>query len=374
MSLTNTPPTGDDPTAPEFAARLLWRAVLGGATDDAMAAESVVANLRRLAARLAARCSAGWAAALLAPLEALVEAPLVDPAAAKSAALLSKLTRAAQEMALRRMIDAGLHPVALKGFANAHALYDDPVPRIVGDLDVLLPRSEIGAAIDLFVPLGYRFGGTRQTRWGFISDASYVPFYSPDGITNIDLHVEPDAWPLPRGLTADAVRAGARDLTLVGGVVRVPRDEHVLLICVSNMAKDRFGWQTLSKAIDAARLLTRRGAVLDWQEIERCADRARLRRSLQAALALLVALGLPASSIPVAAPPPRGLAGRTWHQVLADWWAVFPDELSAWDLLWRDLTLAQSPATLVRLNWWRLKGLWRPDPGLPQQARARGMG
>ncbi|HJQ60368.1 MAG TPA: nucleotidyltransferase family protein [Vineibacter sp.] len=363
-----------DPTGLNSAAQLLWRALLGAAIDDRPVPPPTATDLRILADRLTRRCSAGWAASLLAPLAPVVDAPLVDPAAAMSARLLSKLTQAAQEAALRRMIAAGLHPVALKGFANAHLLYDDPTLRIVGDLDVLLPRSEIGAAVDLFVPLGYRFGGTRQTRWGFISDASYVPFYSPDGVTNIDLHVEPDAWPLPRGLGAADVLGDARALALPGGPVRVPRDEHTLLICLSNIAKDRFGWQTLSKAIDAARLLTRRGASLDWREIERRATLARLRRPLDALLALLVALGLPPSAIPMTPRPPRGLAGRAWRQVLADWQAVFPRELSGTDLLWRDLALAQTPATAARLNWWRLKGLLRPESGLPAEARDRGLG
>lgn len=373
--MPSTTGSGDKriPSVPERATRLLWQAVLTGGVDVESIDPPTAAGLRILAARLAARCSAGWATTLLAPLAPLVGTPLIDPAAATSAGLLSKLTLAAQTSALRRMVDASLHPVALKGFANAHLLYDEPQPRIVGDLDLLLPRSEIGAAIDLFVPLGYRFGGERQTRWGFISDASYVPFYSPDGITNIDLHVEADAWPLPRGLTACEVLAEARELSLPGGVIRVPREEHVLLICISNIAKDRFGWQTLSKAIDAARLLTQRGVTLDWGEIDRRAARAGLVRSLGALLALLAALGLPLPSSVRVAAPLRGLAGRTWRQVLADWRAVFPDELSATDLLWRDLTLTQTPATFARLNWWRLKGLVRPDSGVPPEARARGL-
>ena len=65
-------------------------------------------------------------------------------------------------------------------------------------------------------------GGARQARWGFVSDASYVPFHSPDGVTNIDLHVEPDAWPLPLGLPAD-------DAT-VPDVRRKSHDE--VLVCV----------------------------------------------------------------------------------------------------------------------------------------------
>jgi hypothetical protein len=368
-----TEATGD---APAFvpASRLLWQVVFTGATGTATVDRATAAALRQLVERFAARCSAGSAAALLAPLEPLLGAPPVDPATAKSSMLLSRLMLASQGAALRRMTEAGLHPVVLKGLANAHLLYDPPAPRITGDLDVLLPRSEIGAAIDLFAPLGFRFGSTRRTRWGFVSDASYVPFYSPDGITDIDLHIEPDAWPLPRGLSGDDVRAGARELASPEVTFRAPRDEHVLLICASNIAKDRFGWQALWKTIDAARLLMRCGPALDWDEIGTRAARARLTRPLDALIALLVTLGLPASRLPRVPPAPRGLAGRTWRRVARDWQDVFPGELSGVDLLWRDLSLVQSPATFARFNWWRLKGMLRPQTGIPREARARGLG
>jgi hypothetical protein len=97
-------------------------------------------STRVLAARLAARCSPGWAASLLAPLTPLLGAPAIDPAAAASSALLSRLAVAAQVKALRQMGAAGLHPVVLKGLANAWLLHAPPTPRVVGDLDVLLAR------------------------------------------------------------------------------------------------------------------------------------------------------------------------------------------------------------------------------------------
>ncbi|HKU99638.1 MAG TPA: nucleotidyltransferase family protein [Vineibacter sp.] len=353
------------------AAALLWRTVLTGTPGVASLDAATADTVRVLAGRLAARCSAGWTASLLAPLTPLLGAPAVDPAAATASVLLSRLTLAAHISALRRLTEAGLHPVVLKGLANAHRLHDPPTPRVLGDIDVLLPRAEIGPAIDLFLPLGFRFGGVRRTRWGFVSDASYVPFHSPDGITNIDLHVEADAWPLPRGLPADDVRAGVQALALPDGVVHMPRDEHVLLICVSNIAKDRFGWQTAAKVIDAARLLLRHGAGLDWREIDARAARARLSRPLDALLALLVALDFPSSAMPRPARPPRGLAAVTWRRIVDDWRTVFAGDLSGRALLWRDLTLMQSPATFARFNWWRVKGLVRPADGIPPEAKGR---
>lgn len=366
-------PQAGDPRLAGNASHLLWHAVLTGSVDGTAVDPAAAAMVPTLAARLARRCSPGWAASLLAPLTPVLGYPVVDSAASMPSLLMSKLTLASQVAALRRIHDAGLRPVVLKGLAHAHLLYDAPAARVMGDLDLLLERSAVGPVIDLFVPLGYRFGGARQTRWGFVSDASYVPFHSPDALTNIDLHVEADSWPLPLGLSAADVIAAAQTLALADAAIRCPRDEHILLICASNVAKDRFGWQTLSKVIDSARLLMRRGPMLDWDEIGRRAARARLDRALQALLALLVTLGLPRAAVPQRVQPPRGMALRTWRRIVADWQAVFPDDLSGATLLWRDLTLVQTPATFARLNWWRLKGLVRPSDGLPPEAHGRGL-
>ncbi|MBL8673730.1 MAG: nucleotidyltransferase family protein [Rhodospirillales bacterium] len=359
-------------TAAGRAARILWTTALTGTAPPDASSEDLTAVSRTLVDRLLRRVSPGWAASLLAPLASRFGTPLVDPAAARPAALLSKLTLAAQAAALARLDAAGVPAVALKGFANAHLLHPDPSARIVGDLDVLVPRDALGAAIDVFAPLGYRFGGVGARRWGFVSDASFVPFHSPDGVVNIDLHVAPDAYPLTLGLPAADVFAGARAVAGPAGPFRAPKDEHVLLICASNAAKDRFGWQTISKMVDAARLLVARGASLDWDEIDRRAGAARLRRALDVTLALLVALGLPSTAIPAGrGAPPRGYAGAVFASVVGEWLAMFPDDVSGAAALWREAVLVHAPATVARLNARRLAGLLRPGDGVPAEARGR---
>jgi hypothetical protein len=294
----------------------------------------------------------------------------VDLPTAPQALLLARLTHAAQSEAMRLMAEAGLEPVALKGFANAHALYDDSAARITGDLDILVRREQLAAVIDLFGKRGYGFAADGRRRWGFVSDASFVPFFSPDGVCNIDLHVEADSWPLHVGLPADDVRAAARRVAYAHGTFVAPAPEHALLIAISNIAKDRFSAPTISKAIDLSRLLARRQGDLDWSEIETRGRRAALMPALHATLALLVELGLPQALVPPGlSRRPTGLAGQVFARVLADWLAMFPRDCGAATLLTREALLAREPSTFVALNLRRLRGLVRRGDGIPPEAR-----
>jgi hypothetical protein len=315
------------------------------------------------AERLARRLSPAWVSSLLKPLT-------VDLATGPNARLVARLAHAAQGEAMRLMAEAGLEPVALKGFANAHALYDDPAARISGDLDVLVRRDQLAAVIDLFGRRGYGFAADSRRRWGFVSDASFAPFFSPDGVCNIDLHVEADSWPLHVGLPADDVRAAARRVAYAHGGFLAPAPEHALLIAVSNIAKDRFSAPTISKAIDLSRLLARRRGDLDWAEIQARGARAALMPALRATMALLVELGLPRTLVPPAlSRRPSGLAGRVFARVLADWRALFPRDCGATTLLTREALLAREPSTVVALNLRRLRGLLRRGDGVPPEAR-----
>lgn len=344
----------------ESAARALWATVLGGRAPTPW---PPAADLLRPAEQLARRLSPVWAMSLLKPLT-------VDLPAAPNALLVARLTYAAQGQAMRLMAEAGLEPVALKGFANAHALYDDPVARISGDLDVLVRRDQLAAVIELFGRRGYGFAADGRRRWGFVSDASFVPFFSPDGVCNIDLHVEADSWPLHVGLPAEAVRANARRIAYGHGTFAAPAPEHALLIAVSNIAKDRFSASTVSKAVDLSRLLARRQGELDWAEIELRGKRAALMPALHASLALLVELGLPRESVPPAmSRRPSGLAGQVFARVLADWLAMFPRDCGAATLLAREALLVREPSTFIALNLRRLRGLLRRGDGIPPEAR-----
>ena len=129
--------------------RLVWRCLLGQPVDWRPGA-FFSRPAGELVGRIAARLSRSFIEALLAPLNCKLPG-------ATNALLLSRLNYTAQKRAFERLEAAGLAPIALKGFANAHRLYPDPVPRIVGDLDVLLERRHLRTAIELLAPDGFRF-------------------------------------------------------------------------------------------------------------------------------------------------------------------------------------------------------------------------
>jgi hypothetical protein len=327
-------------------------------------------GLAILAERLAHRLSPAWVASLLAPLTTSGVPLPIDPIKARQALMVARLTLGAQAEAMRLMEAAGLEPVALKGYAHAHALYDEPAARMSGDLDVLVRRAHLAAVIDLFGKRNYAFAADGRRRWGFVSDASFVPFFSPDGLCNIDLHVEADSWPLHVGLPADDVRRAARRIPYAHGTFAAPSPEHALLIAISNIAKDRFFAPTLSKAIDLSRLLARHAGHLDWSEIETRGRRAALMPTLHVTFALLVALGLPQALVPEALTQrPTGLSGQAFTRLLVDWLAMFPRDPGAASLLAREALLAREPATFVALNLRRLRGLMRRGDGIPPEAR-----
>ena len=351
----------------EAAARPVWTVLL---TGQPPAAPPPADGLSILAERLGRRLSPAWAASLLKPLSVSGTATPIDPAKAQHALLIARLTLGAQAEAMRLMAEAGLDPVALKGFAHAHELYPDPAARITGDLDVLICRDQLAAVIDLFGKRSYAFAADGRRRWGFVSDASFVPFFSPDGLCNIDLHVEADSWPLHVGLPADDVRKAARRIAYAHGTFAAPSPEHACLIAISNIAKDRFFAPTLSKVIDLSRLLARHQGGLDWREIETRGRRAALMPALNVTLALMVTLGLPRALVPEAlSRRPVGLAGQVFARMLADWLAMFPRDPGGAALLTREALLVREPATFVALNLRRLRGLIRRSDGIPPEAR-----
>jgi hypothetical protein len=309
-------------------------------------------------------------------LDGTATTPAIDATRARHSLLLNRLNRHRQVECLRHLANAGIETVAMKGFASGYTLYPDPDLRITGDLDVLVRHAEVRAAARVFLDLGFRVATEIPlAAWGFTSEASFLPIVSADEVANVDLHVEPDCYPLYRGLDASAVFAGARRIEASGLAVRIPAPEHALLIAVSNATKERFDRATIKSLLDLPRLLRAR---LDWPEITRRAGAARLQRPLVATLALLRVLGLPAALVPSGlADLPGALAGRLARAELAriavEVGHFFPGAVSAADKVRREVLLTAEPAAIAYRAWLRLRGLVRPRTGDPAPADRGGL-
>jgi hypothetical protein len=177
---------------------------------------------------------------------------------------------------------------------------------------------------------------------------------SADGQVALDLHVAPDAWPATRSLDVDTVfrRAEpfqAADLDLLG-----PAPEHAFFLLVTNIAKDRFGPEGVRKIVDAMLLCLRRR--VDWEEVAFLAKRS---------LGLLRILGARTGA------PDRlhwdlgPLSRHEVESVAALYRKGRVPRLGFSGKLRREFLLGPDPISVFRINLKRLRGLMRPQTGLP---------
>jgi hypothetical protein len=346
--------------APAEGYEALWRALFRPETVAPPAAP----GLEAAAARFAEHVSPALAAYLLEPAAATL-GPLVDPARAREARLLGRFNLAAQRKCLALVQAAGVEAVALKGFANAHLIYPEPELRLFGDLDLLIRPQALGPLTKTLAAEGYRFEPPPEPPWGFMAEGSFVPFVSADDACNLDLHLEPDSYPIGRALTAERIFAAARSLQLGDLALRVPSAEHALILCISNAAKDKFGPYSVRKLIDGQRILAQQPG-LDWDGVVACLRAGQSLLPARVFFALLARLGAPLPALPAILTAPLG-GWRTaeLERLVADYRALFPRPLGWLDLLRREALLCAEPRVALHMQAKRLAGLLRPRTGLP---------
>lgn len=298
---------------------------------------------------------------------------VLDAGAVHQSRLNNRFRMAGQRECLAEIGRAGIEVVAIKGYALAHTLYDPPEVRAVGDIDILVRASDRDRLLAHLLDRGYVFEPLPRPPWGFISEASYAPFVSPDGVCNLDVHIHPDCFPAYRSLTTDLVFAAARTLEGSGGVTfRAASPSHAFLLCATNVAKDKFGPFAARKLADAMRLA--RTGTIEWDRLDTLAGEGGYAIPYRIFLRLLVDLGLDASHLPDAAraPVPARLA-REYARMRDDTLALYPREYGLLATLRRELLLSTEPAVGLRNAWSRIRGLARRDDGVPEIGRAAGV-
>jgi len=252
---------------------------------------------------------------------------------------------------------AGHDVICLKGTATAALLYPEPDARPMADLDLLAPQSGLLALVEWLHGQGFRFAPRRsRAPWGLIGDASFRPLLASDGTLNLDLHIEPDAWPLHRGLDAAAVRLASRPCETEAGTIRIPSPSHLLLLAASHAGRDLFATDTFKNLVDGLFLVAGRAGPLDWTEIERRAGAGLVRRPLRVFRGLLATLA--------GAPAADPFVGS-----LAESFLRFDPAARTLELPWvaklgREWRGSDPGIPLHRLGQ-RLYGLARPWDGLP---------
>jgi len=342
----------------------LWRTALGIAPRRAAALPADAgAGLARLAGE-------AFAADVVQRLD-----PGRPPAAlARQSRLRNRFVRLNGTGWARLAAERGIAVVCLKGLAAAHTLYDEPDLRQMSDADLLVRPADRDRLLDVLEAAGLAFVAPRaRSPWGFVGDASYLPLVSPDGAANVDVHVHPDAWPLHRGLSTEAVFAAARPAATPRGPILVPAPTHALLIAASNAARDLFAPAAAWKLLDGARLLAGWAGPVDWDEIECRTTAAGMQRPLAAYLELLRRLGAGLPGLPAALGwRPGPLARAAFERLVADWLACDGRPVPAGRRFAREWLLAAGPRIALGRNLRRATGLLSPRPGLPAGRRRPG--
>jgi hypothetical protein len=191
--------------------------------------------------------------------------------------------------ALRELAQAGIATMVLKGAALAVLYYRDVGLRPMDDVDVLVPTHQAGAAIDVLRQLGWtpRYRVTaRHVQVGHAVDFADARAYRID----LHWHLLPEScWP-----SADATFwEHAQRATIHGVEVAVLHPtEQLFHVCTHGVK-----WEPLAPVrwvADAAVIVTRAEAEIDWDRLAGQAERHRLTLPLRAALRYLRdMLGLP---------------------------------------------------------------------------------
>jgi hypothetical protein len=208
---------------------------------------------------------------------------------------------------LLRLLDAfatsGIRAVPFKGPMLGMLAYGSPSLREAGDLDLLVPRADMGRAHDLLISLGHRptFPTATASEAAYLQSlcaarrAAYLHAHSEhhlvrdDGL-NIDLHWALAVADFHLRLDEQELWSGLATMEFFGRSLQTFGREELLLVLCINGAKDC--WERIDRITDIAGLLRRCGD-LDWDRIERRA------RSIGATRILCLGLSLAATLLSI---------------------------------------------------------------------------
>lgn len=216
------------------------------------------------------------------------------PAFAEMDTHLRAMSRRAMIMQLERdnvlrvLETVGMDAVLLKGAGLVSTVYGALADRDYGDIDILVPPTQINAAVAALSARGYGAPSTAAVNEGYRAHHFHVRVQRAAII--VELH-----WALtlarePYALDGEAVMRQAVRHTAVPSA-RVPAAEDMLLHMVVENARDAF--TRLTRLVDIDRIVVA-NPQLDWDYLETCARNAHLAPSLWLTLTTSVSmLGTP---------------------------------------------------------------------------------
>ncbi len=175
--------------------------------------------------------------------------------------------------------------VLLKGAALATALYKDPSFRLLGDIDLLVPRKSVPACREVFISLGYQPAYVEHQPGSLLQHSNEEMFLPPSPFQNpVELH-----WHLLdvpyylNALSMDWFWENTETLEISGDKYQVLNAEANLVYLPAHLAlHHRF--QGLYLLLDLALLIVQKQGRLDWKKVIHASQQFELLCSLGATL------------------------------------------------------------------------------------------
>lgn len=183
---------------------------------------------------------------------------------------------------VRRLREAGIRTIVLKGPAVAIAAYGDYSRRTFGDVDLLLHRSDLPQARDFLLTRGLVRNFSPEMERALIADQHALEF--SDARTKVELHWSLLSRHLRFDIDLDRLWADSEKVNCMGEEITVLRREHLFLYLCAHAAKHE--WALFRWILDVAQLEQR----MDGAEAERVmalAEGTNTRRILALALRLV---------------------------------------------------------------------------------------
>jgi len=185
----------------------------------------------------------------------------------------SSMVLAYRREGLRRVFEAldhaGVPFVVLKGFALAYRAYPSPELRTMSDVDLWLNGGDLGAAMALLAPLGWKLPWWHRGDGRYMEDGITVGVRHGSGPLMLELHRSPASFDVLTGPQREAIWSRRVEADLGGRTALVLSDVDALLhVCLHLACHHRFV-AGVPRLLDIAMLVQRRLDDASWPAIVR---------------------------------------------------------------------------------------------------------
>ncbi len=163
--------------------------------------------------------------------------------------------------------NAGISTMLLKGLHLASQVYPEPALRSMADLDIMVQRAQLKAAVQVLVREGY--GPAPSGDVDALGErVHHLPRMAKGGAEIIELHHTIELPISPFHIDVDALWDSSRSVQFGGVEARVLSNEHLFLhLCIHLSYHHGFGRAALKGVMDLATILQVHASTFRWPEV-----------------------------------------------------------------------------------------------------------